>query len=175
MQTCKGRTRNDTACRAPAGAGGLCFFHANPDSAKQLGKVGGQKNRKLAVDLEVPDNLTATGLCKMNIEVMRLLLSGELRAREACAFVQLSNSLSRIIPTADLEARLAALEEQIAQSRQTSRKEDNQPPDTDLADPIADGTELVEAEQPAGPVDTAQEEDATQSIVEESDEGEELI
>ena len=85
------------------------------------------------MDLEVPDNLTATGLCKMNIEVMRLLLSGELRAREACAFVQLSNSLSRIIPTADLEARLAALEEQIAQSRQTSRKEDNQPPDTDLA------------------------------------------
>ena len=46
MQTCKGKTRTGAACRAPAGSGGLCFFHANPDSARALGQIGGRKNRE---------------------------------------------------------------------------------------------------------------------------------
>jgi hypothetical protein len=130
------------------------------------------------VDLEVPDNLTAAGLCKMNIEVMRLLLTGGLRAREACAFVQLSNSLSRILPTADLEARLAVLEEQIAENIEPSREEDNQAPAKDLTDPGVGETELDAVEEPADSVDTAQEEeeeeeDTTQNMIEGSDEGEE--
>ena len=151
---CKGRTKSGAPCQAFAGPGGFCYFHANPDSAKKLGRKGGQKNRKSAVDLDVPDNLTATGLCKMNIEVMRLLLSGDLRAREVCAFVHLSNSLSRILPTADLEARLAVLEDKIAQNGTLPRREVKQPPVTDLADPFADGAELVEV-------------DSAQSIVED--------
>ena len=36
------------ACRAPAGSGGLCFFHANPDSARTLGQIGGRENRRSA-------------------------------------------------------------------------------------------------------------------------------
>ena len=59
MQTCQGKTRTGAACRAPAGAGGLCFFHANPDSAKALGQIGGRKNRRSVVELQVPDNMTA--------------------------------------------------------------------------------------------------------------------
>ena len=55
MQTCKGKTRTGAACRAPAGSGGLCFFHANPDSARTLGQIGGRKNRRSVVDLQVPD------------------------------------------------------------------------------------------------------------------------
>jgi hypothetical protein len=46
METCKGKTKTGAACRAPAGSGGLCFFHANPDSAKALGQIGGRKNRR---------------------------------------------------------------------------------------------------------------------------------
>ena len=80
MQTCKGKTRTGAACRAPAGPGGLCFFHANPDSAKALGQIGGRKNRRSVVDLEVPDNMTAADVCKVTGQAIRLLLSGELRA-----------------------------------------------------------------------------------------------
>jgi len=40
-------------------SGGLCFFHANPDSTKALGQIDGQKNRRSVVDLQVPDNMTA--------------------------------------------------------------------------------------------------------------------
>ena len=115
MQTCKGKTKTGAPCRAPAGPGGLCFFHANPDSAKALGQIGGRKNRRSVVDLQVPDNMTAADVCKVTGQAIRLLLSGELRAREASALAQLCNSLYRVIPTADLEARVTMLEEQVAQ------------------------------------------------------------
>jgi hypothetical protein len=41
----------------------------------------------------------------------KLRLAGKLRAREASALAQLCNSLYRVIPTADLEARVTMLEE----------------------------------------------------------------
>ena len=115
MQTCKGKTKAGSACRAPACSGGLCFFHANPDSAKTLGQVGGRKNRRSTVDLQIPENLTATELCKITGNAIRSLLAGELRARDASALAQLCNSLYRIIPGADLEARVATLEQQVAE------------------------------------------------------------
>jgi len=37
MQTCAGKTKAGAECGAAAGPGDLCFFHANPDSAKTLG------------------------------------------------------------------------------------------------------------------------------------------
>ncbi len=122
---CRGKTATGAACRAAAGEGGLCFFHANPDSAKALGQIGGRKNRRSLVDLQVPDNMTAADVCKVTGQAIRLLLSGELRAREASALAQLCNSLYRVIPTADLEARVTMLEEQVAQ------EESGAPPDGD--------------------------------------------
>jgi len=115
MQTCRGKTKTGSACRAPAGSGGLCFFHANPDSARTLGQVGGRKNRRSTVELQVPENLTATELCKITGNAIRSLLAGELRARDASALAQLCNSAYRIIPGADLEARVATLEQQVAE------------------------------------------------------------
>jgi len=131
MQICKGKTKTDAACRAPASAGGLCYFHANPNRAKTLGQIGGRKNRRSAVDLEVPDNMTAADLSKVTGEAMRLLLSGELGAREASAFAQLCNSLYRIIPAADLETRVATLERQIAEDGQATQPEGGIAPESD--------------------------------------------
>ena len=48
-------------------------------------------------------------------QAIRLLLSGDMHAREASALVQLCNSLFRFMPTADLEARITTLEEQLVQ------------------------------------------------------------
>ena len=120
MQTCEGKTKTGKACRAPAGAGGLCFFHANPDCARNFGRIGGRKNRRLAVDLQVPDNMSAAYLRKVQVQAIRLLVSGEMHAREASALAQPCNSLCRVIPTADLEARVNILEEQAA-------REENEP------------------------------------------------
>ena len=125
MQICKGKKKKTgDACRAPAGPGGLCFLHANPDSAKTLGQIGGRKNRRSAgVDLQVPDNMTATDLRNVEVQAIRLLLSGDLQAREASALAQLCNSLHRVILTADLETRVATLEEEVAQRERESPPE----------------------------------------------------
>jgi general stress protein YciG len=39
---CKGTKKNGVACTAWATEGGLCYFHANPDKASELGKRGGK-------------------------------------------------------------------------------------------------------------------------------------
>ena len=59
----------------------------------------------------MPDNVTAADLCKLEVQVVRGLLSGEIPAREATAVAQIFNLLHRHLPTADLEKRIALLEE----------------------------------------------------------------
>jgi len=140
MLNCKGKKKTGAACRAPAGAGGLCFFHANPNSAKTLGQIGGQKNRRSPVDVEVPDNMTAADLCKLIGQAMRSLLSGEMGAREATALAQLCNSLYRVIPSANLEARVTMLEEQVAQEEGVTS------PDPNPTGSDTDGTGAAETE-----------------------------
>ena len=154
MQACKGKTKTGASCRAPAGPNGLCFFHANPDSARALGQIGGRRNRRSAIlDLQVPDNMTATDLRNLTGQAIRLLLSGDLRPREASALAQLCNSLYRTIPIAALETRVANLERRVAQEgsetlrnpdahlaeeQQTAGQTDDLPGD---CTPSEDGTE----------------------------------
>src|SRR5690242_8419743 len=42
---CKAIAKNGKPCRAAATASGLCFFHANPDKASELGRLGGSNKR----------------------------------------------------------------------------------------------------------------------------------
>ena len=37
--SCRGKTAKGEACRAAAGASGLCFLHGNPARAKELGQI----------------------------------------------------------------------------------------------------------------------------------------
>ena len=112
MKKCNGKTKAGKSCRAPAGDGGLCYFHTYPDRAKSLGKIGGLKNKKFTgINLEVPDSITAADLCRLEVQVVRGLLSGEIPAREATAVGQMFNLLHRHLPTAELERRVARLED----------------------------------------------------------------
>jgi hypothetical protein len=43
---CKAQAKSGKPCQAAATAGGLCFFHANPNKASELGRIGGQRNRR---------------------------------------------------------------------------------------------------------------------------------
>jgi hypothetical protein len=110
--TCIAKSKAGKSCRAAAGSGGLCYFHANPETAKRLGQIGGMKNRKFTgIDLQVPDNITATDLCKLEVQVVRGVLSGDIPARDATAVGQIFALLHRHLPIADLERRIALLEE----------------------------------------------------------------
>ena len=42
---CKDVTKNGEACTAWATEGGLCYFHANPDKATELGQRGGRRRQ----------------------------------------------------------------------------------------------------------------------------------
>jgi len=47
---CKGVNKQGRPCRAAATASGLCFFHANPGKASELGRIGGRRNRHVMAD-----------------------------------------------------------------------------------------------------------------------------
>ena len=177
MQTCQGKTRTGAACRAPASAGGLCFFHANPDSAKTLGQIGGRKNRRSVVDLQVPDNMSAADVRNVTVQAIRLLLSGDMHAREAVALAQLCNSLHRVIPTADLETRVTMLEAQLAQEEsETSSDRDSTGAPTNGPEPAQTDARLEEEEQQQNPPSfdaTANSEDGAASRSDGSGEAEE--
>jgi hypothetical protein len=125
--------------------------------------------------------MTAAGLGAMTGKAMRLLLSGELGAREASAFAQLCNSMCRIIPTIDLETRLATLERQIADEPHAAPEETGISPDSNSTGAITDNSELAsetygsaEAEQTPSSVEPAVEgSEETDTVIDEPSEGEE--
>jgi len=55
---CQGKTKSGRPCRAAATSGGLCFFHANPKKASELGRLGGMRNRHVVTGGE-PDPQSA--------------------------------------------------------------------------------------------------------------------
>jgi hypothetical protein len=51
---CKAQTKAGGPCQAPALEGGLCFCHAHPERLAELGRQGGQKNRRWKADQLLP-------------------------------------------------------------------------------------------------------------------------
>jgi hypothetical protein len=47
---CNVQAKNGKPCWAAATAGGLCFLHANPNKASELGRIGGRSNRHSAAE-----------------------------------------------------------------------------------------------------------------------------
>ena len=111
MQKCTARSSKGEPCRAAASSGGLCFFHGNPDRAKQLGHLGGRTNRKSSgVEFRLPEKPTATDLRDVMTQTINAVLSGELQHREAMAIANLVKAHSSISLDVDLENRVAKLE-----------------------------------------------------------------
>ena len=105
---CKAQAKNGKPCRAAATARGLCFFHANPNKASELGRIGGRSNRHAAAGGADPlfplDNAVA-----LRETVGRLItdvLAGKVHPRIAAALAPLMNLQLHAIKTADLEQRL---------------------------------------------------------------------
>ena len=141
MRRCTGKTNAGAPCRAPAGSGGLCFFHANPGKAHALGKIGGLKNRSHLTESAVVSPATGVDVCKILEEAIRDVRAKRISPRTGSALAQLCNSLSRVLPVAGLEARLAKLEQQLAeQASLTSAHTD--PAGSDGGNQLVDRTDL---------------------------------
>jgi hypothetical protein len=85
---------NNQSREMPATAGGLCFFHANPARARELGRIGGRKNRQQLPELVVPTAMTAAELSRLLSEALRDVWSNKLAPRKAAAMSQLGSVLT---------------------------------------------------------------------------------
>jgi hypothetical protein len=112
---CQARTKAGEPCRAAPTAGGLCFFHANPNKASVLGRIGGRSNRGL-----VRENLdplpTLENVQAIQETIARLVgdvYAGKTHPRVASGLAPLLVLQLRTIEItgmANLERRIAELE-----------------------------------------------------------------
>ena len=118
---CTGKTTTGDACRAPAVEGGdRCFFHADPNRARTLRRIGGSKNRAQLPESPAAGSLNIGNLRDIVGETIYDVRAKKISPRIGGALAQLCNAAHRILQTADLEARLARLEQQLAeQERRT--------------------------------------------------------
>jgi hypothetical protein len=116
---CKAQTKAGKPCRAAATPGGLCFFHANPNKAAELGRIGGRKKYDASTGDTVPlpplDNVTAIrDTAGRLIEEMYL---GKMDPKKAVGLATLLNLQLRTIGPSEIERRLAQLEKEIADAK----------------------------------------------------------
>jgi hypothetical protein len=113
---CKARNKAGKPCRAAATAGGLCFFHANPNKASELGRVGGRRKGHAIAESADPLTRLDTALAVRDT-VDRLIAdvySGKVHPRMAAGLAPLLNLQLRAIWTSDLEQRVAKLEKALS-------------------------------------------------------------
>ena len=116
---CKAQTKGGRPCQAAATAGGLCFFHANPNKASELGRIGGRRKSRLPEEIIDPlpklDKVTAVqdAVEKLISEVY----AGKLHPRVAAGLAPLLNLQLRALEATDLERRLEKVERLLARGR----------------------------------------------------------
>ena len=115
---CKAKAKSGKPCQAAATAGGLCFFHANPSMASELGRIGGRSNRHAAGENADPlptlDNALA-----VRETVARLIAgvyAGKLNPRVAAGLAPLLNLQLRAIEATDLESQVAKLKKLLSEA-----------------------------------------------------------
>jgi hypothetical protein len=113
---CKAKARSGKHCRAAATAGGLCFFHANPNKASELGRIGGRSNRSSSAENTDPlpklDN--AVGLRDTLARLMADVYAGKIDPRVAAGLAALISLQLRTIETVDFARRLENVEKLLA-------------------------------------------------------------
>jgi hypothetical protein len=112
-EQCKARTKAGRPCQAPAVEGNLCFCHAHPERLSDLGRQGGQKNRRWKVDeVDLPPRpLKSIGqVGELLEETINRVRQGPFDLRAANAIGFLAGILLKAIDVGRIEDRLAHLE-----------------------------------------------------------------
>jgi hypothetical protein len=117
-QRCQAVTKQGTPCHAFATEGGLCFFHANPRKASELGRIGGKANRHVS---SLPSDPLAdmNSITAVRDTVSRLIsevYSGQLNPRTAAGLAPLMSLQLRVLNTTQIEERLERVERRLAES-----------------------------------------------------------
>ena len=98
---CKGVTKNGTPCTAWAMEGGLCYFHANPDKAAELGRNGGRRRRSIyeqsTEHIAPPES--AADVRRMLAETMAEVKAGRMDPKVANTLTNVATVLLRAYET----------------------------------------------------------------------------
>jgi hypothetical protein len=93
---CGARTKNGKPCCAATTEGGLCFFHANPNKAVQLVRIGAKKNGHLQVGLDPLPNLdNAMAIRDTVARLISDVCAGKLHPRIAAGLAPLMHHQTR--------------------------------------------------------------------------------
>lgn len=112
---CRSVTKNGKPCRAAATDGGLCFFHANPKKAVELGRIGGKKNSRVRAGLDpLPDLDNVTAVRDALKRLIADVYAGKLHPRTAASLAPLLHLQLRVIEKTDFEQRLAKTEQRLS-------------------------------------------------------------
>jgi hypothetical protein len=120
---CKAKTKKGKACRAAATDGGLCFFHANPNKAVELGRIGGRSKGWALPDGADPLP-TLDSMRAVRDSVDRLIAdvyAGKLHPRIAGGLAPLLQLQLRALDATEMEGRLSKLERLVAKREQRSK------------------------------------------------------
>jgi hypothetical protein len=75
---CSALTKAGNPCRAAATKEGLCFLHANPEKASELGRIGGRKKRGGVAELDpLPPLDSAAAICRSLAQLAEEVRSGK--------------------------------------------------------------------------------------------------
>jgi hypothetical protein len=108
---CQALTKKGKPCRAAATEGGLCFFHANPNKAVELGRIGGKKNGQIRVGLDPLPNLdNAMAIRDTVARLISDVYAGKLHPRISAGLAPLMHLQLRVLEKTEVERRLAKVE-----------------------------------------------------------------
>jgi hypothetical protein len=122
-QGCKAKTKLGKPCRAAATAGGLCFFHANPAKASELGRIGGRSKRSSVSETADPlPKLESAMAVRATVDrLVAEVYTGKIQPRLAAGLAPLLNLQLQAIKATDLDLRLAKIEKYIEAQNETHK------------------------------------------------------
>jgi hypothetical protein len=108
----------------------LCYFHANPNKASELGRIGGRRKSTPAVESTEPLPTVDNAIAVRDL-VARLIAdvhAGRVHPKVAAGLAPLMNLQLRAIETSNLEIRVEKLERLLAKlAADRDKKRDFQP------------------------------------------------
>jgi hypothetical protein len=120
---CQALTKKGKPCRAAATDGGLCFFHANPKKAAELGRIGGRKHSRAPVETDPLHTLdNAMAVRDTVARVIADVYSGKIHPKIAAGLAPLLHLQLRALDATDMEGRISRLERLVTKRQQTSTK-----------------------------------------------------
>jgi hypothetical protein len=119
---CSALAKTGKPCRAAATAGGLCFFHANPKKASELGRIGGRRKRFSAAEdaTPLPKIESVIAVRDAVAQLIADVYAGKMNPRVAANLAPLLNLQLRAIETTDLERRVIRVEKLLAKTQTES-------------------------------------------------------